>query len=235
MSDAGELYALQELDLRVDALNAAAAAAEAALGEPEALRSARAEAEERAAAVHDAERRLRELEFEVQSISEKIAALEGKLYGGTIGNPKELADLQHDVESLQRRKRALEDQTLDAMAALEEAQSASAAARAALREAESRWQEEQAEHRQTLERARAELAALEADRAARVRRIDPDLLSLYDTLRRTRGGRAVARIERATCGGCRISLPMNVQQRLRQPGALVRCPSCERILYNGQA
>ncbi len=234
MSDVAELYALQELDLRVDALNAAAAAAEAALGEPEALVSARAEVEARAAAAHEAEHRLRELEFEVQSISEKIATLEQKLYGGGIGNPKELADLQHDVESLQRRKRALEDQTLDAMAALEEAQGALAAAREELEAVRSRWEAEQEEHRQTLERARAELAALETDRATRTRHIAPALLSLYDTLRRTRGGRAVVRIERATCGGCRISLPMSVQQRLRQPGALIQCPSCERILYNGQ-
>jgi predicted nucleic acid-binding Zn-ribbon protein len=235
MSDVAELYALQELDLRADALTAAAAAAEAALGEPEALQAARVRVEERAAAVHDAERRLRELEFDVQSIAEKIVALEKKLYGGGIGNPKELADLQHDVESLQRRKRVLEDQTLEAMAALEEAQRALAEAQAALADAQASWEAEQAGHRETLQRAKAELAALQADRQARVQRIDPGLLSLYDTLRRTRGGRAVARIERATCGGCRISLPMNVQQRVRQPGSLIQCPSCERILYNGQA
>lgn len=235
MSDVGDLYALQELDLRVDALNAAAAAAEAGLQEPEGLRAAREEVEARGLALHDAEHRLRELEFEVESVSEKIATLEKKLYGGAIGNPKELADLQHDVESLQRRKRALEDQTLDAMAAVEEAQQALASARSALETLQAQWEADREAHRQTLERARAELAALEADRAARVAAIAPALLSLYETLRRTRGGRAVARIERATCGGCRISLPMNVQQRLRQPGALLQCPSCERILYDGQA
>lgn len=235
MSDVADLYALQELDLRVDALHAAAAAAEAGLAEPEALREARDEVETRALALHEAERRLRELEFEVQSVSEKIATLEKKLYGGAIGNPKELADLQHDVESLQRRKRALEDQTLDAMAAVEEAQQALASARASLDAQQAQWEAERDEHLRTLERARSELAALEADRTARVAGIAPDALTLYETLRRTRGGRAVARIERATCGGCRISLPMNVQQRLRQPGALIQCPSCERILYNGQA
>lgn len=235
MSDVAELFALQEVDLRKDALEAAAAAAEAAIGETDELREARALTEERAAAAHEAERRLRDLEFAVQALAEKIVPLEQKLYGGAIGNPKELADLQQDIESLQRRKRTLEDETLDAMAALEDAQAALAEARAGLEALRSQWEAEQARHRATLEEARADLEALEGDRRRRAAAIPPDLLSLYETLRRTRGGRAVARIERATCGGCRISLPMNVQQRARQPGALIRCPSCERILYNGQA
>jgi predicted nucleic acid-binding Zn-ribbon protein len=46
-----------------------------------------------------------------------------------------------------------------------------------------------------------------------------------------RQGRAVAKVERGMCGGCRISLPMTVLQKARSGLDVVQCVSCERILY----
>jgi len=61
--------------------------------------------------------------------------------------------------------------------------------------------------------------------------VGPTNLSLYETLRREKRGRAVSRIERATCLGCRIALPMGVVQHVRAGRELVFCPSCGRVLY----
>jgi predicted nucleic acid-binding Zn-ribbon protein len=62
--------------------------------------------------------------------------------------------------------------------------------------------------------------------------VDPKTLSFYDALRAKHQGRAVAKVERGTCGGCRISLPMSLLQRARSGShVMVQCSSCERILY----
>ncbi len=233
MPGVDDLFALQEIDLSLDALRASVAANEEALGETEELIAARELLQQRADALHVAQRRQRELEAQVQALDEKIGPLERKLYGGTIGSPKELADLQQDIESIKRRRGALEDETLDAMAASDQTQADLNEARAALETLEAEWRASQTGHREELASLRKQITAAEAERQRRLAGVDPDHLALYETLRRTRGGRAVARIERNVCGGCRISLPVSVQQRIRSAVSMVRCPSCERILYNG--
>ena len=75
-----------------------------------------------------------------------------------------------------------------------------------------------------------DFSQLEATRNLRTKDMDASSLGLYENLRRVKQGRGVARIERGTCQGCRLSLPTHLVQRVRTGGLLVQCPSCERIL-----
>jgi len=61
--------------------------------------------------------------------------------------------------------------------------------------------------------------------------LDATSLRLYDRLRSTRGGQAVAEVKQRTCQGCRVTLTAAFEQRLRHGDALVTCQSCGRILY----
>jgi uncharacterized protein len=47
---------------------------------------------------------------------------EASLYGGKIRNPKELQDLQVEIAALKRRTATLEDEQLEAMLAVEDAE-----------------------------------------------------------------------------------------------------------------
>ena len=71
---------------------------------------------------------------------------------------------------------------------------------------------------------------LDAERGRWTDVIDAPTLGLYERLRSGRQGRAVARVERSICQGCRIGLPSHLVQRVRSGVVLVQCPSCERIL-----
>ena len=95
------------------------------------------------------------------------------------------------------------------------------------------WDAEQAKLRQEQETLTAEIAQWETKRSQQRKGIDAGMLVLYDALRATHQGRAVAKVERGTCGGCRISLPMSTLHKARAAGsnAIVQCSSCERILY----
>lgn len=231
MTSIAELYALQETDLAIEAARAALADIESHLGEAEELVAARERVGERRDEVRAAEKRFKEQEFQADEVTRKIEPLEKKLYEGSVRNPKELEDLQQDIESLKRRRGQLDDQALGAMEALEEAQQALRGAQLELEELERSLGEEQVQlhdRKQALER---ELSELEARRLEQAPEVDPSLMPLYGRLAAAKQGRAVAKVVGGACQGCRISLPMNLIQRARAGREVVQCSSCERILY----
>lgn len=231
MSSVGELYALQEVDLALESARAAMADVQSRLGEPEELVLAREAVVDAQEEVRQAEKRFKEQEYEADELRRKIEPLEKKLYEGSVRNPKELEDLQLDIDSLKRRRGQLDDEALAAMEALEEAQSALRAAQQALQELERAHTAEQAQLVQRQKDLEHEIAELEARRAERATGIDENMLHLYDRLAAIRQKRAVAKVEGGACQGCRISLPTNLIQRARAGNDIVQCSSCERILY----
>jgi predicted nucleic acid-binding Zn-ribbon protein len=233
MTSAADLLALQEIDLRRDTRRALIADVEMRLGETDELVAAReriAAAEAEVARLRGEQRALDDASADLDS---KIRPLEQKLYGGSIRNPKELTDLQRDVQSLKARRSALDDQGLALMESLESAQAEMKRAAAQLELTLADWQSDQDELQLAKSRAEKESGELEAARNLRTKDMDALSLGLYESLRRVKQGRGVARIERGTCQGCRLSLPTHLVQQVRTGGTLVQCPSCERILVAG--
>jgi predicted nucleic acid-binding Zn-ribbon protein len=176
------------------------------------------------------EREVRGLRLERLEIEEHIRVEEGKLYGGKVKAPKELENLQLEVDSLKRRLSGVEDTALDRMMARDAAAEALTRAQSALEEVEQRTAAEQAS---LLER-KAKLAAVQRaldnrwERAAApVRAAD---LALYDRLRKRKGGRAVAELAGENCGACGMRLPRQDRQRARTSDEIVQCPGCARVL-----
>ncbi len=88
---------------------------------------------------------------------------------------------------------------------MEDAEGALTAARDALSALDASWQAEQARLLHEQATLTAEIAALEERRREQVQVIDRATLALYDALRAAHQGRAVAKVERGMCQGCRIS------------------------------
>ncbi len=80
-----------------------------------------------------------------------------------------------------------------------------------------------------------EIAAARAKRDAAADGIPPDLLREYEGLYKTREHMAVAPVEDAYCQGCYNKITMNDVARLMGASAVVRCGSCQRILYMANA
>jgi predicted nucleic acid-binding Zn-ribbon protein len=226
-----ELYALQQIDLALDGQRASLLDTESAQGESEEVLAARAAVDERREAARAAEKLFKEREYEAEELTRKIEPVEQKLYGGKVTSPKELEDLQQEIESLRRRRSELDDLALQAMEAQEEAQQALQEAEQELQRIEASSQEEQSDLGARHGKIEQEMAALEEQRAAQVVLVDAPLLKLYDQLRASRQGRGIAKVEGGACQGCRISLPMSLVQRARAGNEIVQCNNCERILY----
>jgi predicted nucleic acid-binding Zn-ribbon protein len=232
MTRISDLYELQDTDLEIDNRRAAMSDAESRVGESEEVAAAAEAIKEQEAQVQETHKQLRAAEWEVDDLSNKIKPLEKKLYGGTVHSPKELADLQEDIRSIQARKRVLEDRALEVMSQSEEAEKALEATRRDHQTLAADLEDEQRRLQETQQALTAEIDELEEKRAEQRSHIDAEALALYDALRAKHQGRAVAKVERGTCGGCRISLPMSTLQKARASSdGIVQCSSCERILY----
>jgi predicted nucleic acid-binding Zn-ribbon protein len=233
MTSAADLFGLQEIDLTRDSRRALIADIDSRMGESEELVAARELVQTTQAEFEALRREQRELDNQLQDLDAKIAPLEKKLYDGSVRNPKELTDLQKEVELLRQRRSALDDQGLSLIDNLEAAAKAQEDAESRLLAVEHGWREDVAELTATRERAEREMARLNEERQRRTAGMDTSALGLYESLRTKKSGRAVARIERGACQGCRLSLPTHIAQRARSASALVQCPSCERVLVSG--
>ena len=231
MTIAADLYALQEIDSAVEATKASLTAVEEQLGESEELIAGRQAVEEGRDALEGVSKQQRELEWQVDDLRPRLSDVEGKLYGGSVRNPKELGSMQEEANILRGQLRRREDELLDLMVRVEERQTALREAEESLTEVEGRWRQDQKELTSEKEKLEGELAGLEERRRQQSGLIEARVLALYDNLWERRQGRAVAKVERGMCGGCRITLPMTVLQKARSGMDVVQCVSCERILY----
>ena len=61
-----------------------------------------------------------------------------------------------------------------------------------------------------------------------------DVLREYDGLYKTREHLAVCRVDNGFCQGCYNKITVNDPARLMGKSAVIRCGSCQRILYLGE-
>jgi predicted nucleic acid-binding Zn-ribbon protein len=181
---------------------------------------------------HDLARAQTRLEDEIASLNERATNHDKVLYGGTIGNPRELQALQDEIGSLKRRISHLEDQELELMEQMEplDADLARLAAeRAGIDDRAAALRAEIAEQEVAID---AELEGVRSERAALVAEVDADLLTTYDELRPRSGGIAIARLVGTSCGGCHLTLSAVEIDRIKKlpPDEPVHCEECGRLL-----
>lgn len=155
-----------------------------------------------------------------------------RMDSGAIANPKDLERMQHELDTLERRITVLEDEELEVMEQLEEAQAALAELTAALETIDTRLGELTSARDARAAEIDAEIGTVAAGRAAIVAEIPDDLLALYEKLRASKDGIGAAELRQRACGGCRIRLDPAELQVIRGTSVdtVVRCQECQRIL-----
>jgi uncharacterized protein len=233
MSRASSLHRLQTLDLELDRSRARLADIEAVLADTDPLARTREKLVEAEARLEAARSGARAIEHEVEAHTGKLARSEQSLYGGAVRNPKELEDLQNEVDSLNRYRPRLEDRLLEAMLALEEAE---LQARAAAEELERLEALRATQNRSLIEEAevlRQAVMRLDTEREAALADVLPEDHEGYEQLRASRGPLAVALLKDDSCAACGLTPAHSARQAIRMGSDLVRCRQCGRILYAG--
>ncbi len=226
-----QLYQLQSLDSEINKINQELVAIAAKLGESEALKQAKHALESISKELGQNQTNMQDLDLEVKSLTDKVTNQEKKLYSGKALSPKEAANLQEEVASLKRWQTQREENLLEAMLIVEEAEETSAQAQTKLSELEAAWridQKDLIDNQQSLERrrsARVEQRLLMTDKISAVD------LKIYEKLRTKKAGRAVAAVKNKVCQGCGITPSNSKLQRARAGTELTYCGACGRILY----
>lgn len=232
MSRAEPLYRLQLVDMELDQAARTLREIETALAGNPAVQHAQAEltAAQKVYAALSAQ--ARSLELESKSQDAKLREAEERLYSGNVRSPRELLDLQRDIEMLKRQRDQISEALLAAMLEMDEAQRSVTDCQKALDEALAHWEGDSAALREQRRAAQERIAAGNEQRAAIVAALPAGDLSLYQTLRgRKANGVAVAVIKGRACSQCGEA-PSSMLLQQARGDSLVMCPNCGRILHS---
>jgi uncharacterized protein len=233
MNQSAYLHRLQRIDTQIDQTENRLAEIERLLSEDERIRQAHLSWDESKRVLEKSRLALRSDEHNVQATRVKIEQSEASLYGGLIRNPKELQDLQREIESLKRHMAALEDLQLQAMLEQEEAEEAERNAQTGLHRAEA----EVAEQKSGLAGERDGLlknkSRLQAERSAALPAVLAANLEIYNRIREQKKGIAVSFVDDDTCTICGAEVRLGEGQAARMQSSLHYCTSCGRILFAG--
>lgn len=229
MNLARRLYELQLIDQEIQNCQQSLVELNLQIGNNDVILEAKAALHTMKNYLAEVAQKRKDLEWEAEDLQKNIAKLNGKLYGGKVGNPKELLSMEQEAESFKVKLKQKEDELLDLMNEEEKTQNNITEQSGQVGKLEEQWQQQQ----QILLQKRAEvenyLLEIEKKRQEAASGISQDALSLYEALRLKRGW-AVVKVEQGRCQGCRLNLAVNEWQRART-GTIVQCSSCGKILY----
>jgi predicted nucleic acid-binding Zn-ribbon protein len=200
----------------------------------EAAQSAHRAANDRLAAVQialeDLDAQVAKFETEIDAVRQREDRDRSMLAAGTV-DAKQLTELQHELESLERRQSSLEDSLLEVMERREELQGQQAAELTVIDELQSKLTDAQ----RACDQVRTEIDQLRHQSVSRrdelVAELDADLVALYER-QRSHGGPGAGALQGRRCGACRIEIDRGELARISAAAEddVLRCPECGAIL-----
>lgn len=183
-----------------------------------------------AIAIEDLDAQVSRFESEIDGVRQREDRDRKLLDSGTV-NPKQLEELQHELDTLERRQSSLEDSLLEVMERREQL-AAEQADESAKAEA---LQQDLATAELRRDEAIADIDRLRADRGDRraevLAGLDPKLVELYER-QRASAGVGAGRLLGHRCGACRIEIDRGELARISAAAEdeVLRCPECGAIL-----
>jgi hypothetical protein len=233
MSQPQALYRLQEADMGILRAQQRLKQIADLLANDETLQQAQAQVAAAHKQLSPLKARLRNLEHEIQSNELKTRTAEQQLYSGAIKNPKEMQDVQQEIESLKRWHSELENTLLETMLVAEEAEAALGQSEEHLAAVVSSRSDE---HQRLLGEQSQSQASLEEFKLRRqqvLTEIAPENLKIYTTMRARKNHQPVALMQGNICSVCGVAQTVAIEREVRQGIKLVTCSNCERILVSG--
>ena len=181
-------------------------------------------------AIEDVDAQVAKFESEIDAVRQREDRDRTMLQAGSI-DAKQLTDLQHELETLQRRQGSLEDSLLEVMERREELAGEQAGELRKIDELQSTLTDAQ----RASDEATAGIDQLRHQNASRrdelISHIDANLVALYER-QRVRGGAGAGLLQGRRCGACRIEIDQGELARISAAAEdeVLRCPECGAIL-----
>ncbi len=230
MSLVSQLYQLQQIDTEIRGKTLRLREVLQAQKGNKALQAAKGRMETAVSHLQSWQIKHKDLSLEFESLNSKIKSSENRLYSGKVTNTKELTDLQKEIASLVRRRESLEEEVLEAMVIIEDAQGEKVAVEQTLANIQAEWDKKTASLKKEQNELALRIHALNGKRESLANSIPAKELTEYQHIAKRKGGIAVAKLRVNQCMACQVSASANKVKNARE-GKLVTCGSCGRILY----
>ena len=172
---------------------------------------------------------LKNLEVEIEAKKEQIKKYREQQLQAK--RNEEYRALEHEIGTVHKQIRGLEDQEIVAMEQMEELQKTQVAHQQDFQAEEKQVQAEF----QTLEirvgNIQQELDQIRSERTALAAETDTVWLARYERILQKTDNFAMVPVEKSCCGGCHMTLPPSVVHDARRGQAITTCNYCGRMLY----
>jgi uncharacterized protein len=174
----------------------------------------------------------KDLELANKGIEDKLKRIDKELYGGKVVSPKEVQNLEKEIETQKKQRGRNDDRLLELMELIPPGEETAKKWTRALDQRRKMLAAKQAEAKSERAALEAEYKELGAKRPELAKIVGPSLLAKYDSIRQKHGGIGMVEVDvkRTVCTGCGTHLPERTIQSLKD-GKVVTCETCHRLLY----
>ena len=174
---------------------------------------------------------LRRGEVDVETVTDRIKKDEARLSSGN-ATPKELEQLQHEVESLKKRQEALEEIELEIMIRNDAVIARKNTLTTDLTSLQTLKDEISGRLQSATDEINKVIAEKNTARSLVANKIEKPLLDLYEKIRGNGGGVGAAALVGNKCNGCNLAINAVEMERIKSlaKDELLRCEECRRIL-----
>ena len=170
------------------------------------------------------------MELEIATALDRRQAAEQRLYSGAVTNPKELQDMQMELEALGRRKSALDDELKKIVSERDDLRGKAEDAETSSSELRARHEANAQDLLGEKENLTESVKQLLAKRKTSVSAIPEADFKAYNSMRTAKSNRPVAVLREKACTVCGIEQNNIVITAIIRGEGLVNCQNCGRIL-----
>ena len=173
---------------------------------------------------------IKRLELDTSKFQTELAKLQKQMLD--IKTNKEYDALVREIDVRKAAVSQSEEKTLQLMSETEDLKKEIGALKEKLETVKQHSAAELEGLRKELEAIGVKVRAKMEERKSKASRLDRQTLSIYERVRKGRGGHAVVRVtqSRPACSGCYKSLPPQRIQELKREDQVITCQNCGRIL-----
>ncbi len=226
-----DLLDVQDLDLQIDRLlerRQSLPELDDYKAVHEGLKELEAEHEKAAGSLKELELGLDKSEGELELLELKLDEHETRLFAGGMSG-RETEHMRLEVQSLKGQREAMEEKVLQLLDGIDPERDAVKNLEAKVSESAERKNELESSIKTQWKQIDSELARKEVRKSEAIVPIGDELMELYEKLRRTKEGVAIAAFDHGVCGGCHMALSPAEQDEAFADD-LPRCVHCRRIL-----
>jgi predicted nucleic acid-binding Zn-ribbon protein len=231
MTSPKELFSLQELDLALDQIDSKTAKAKKEVSIGAAMGGLEEALQKESQSLEEFQSLMKTRRVEAETQRERSTHLDGQLYGGEVTSPSALESLEQEAANVRAQMEKLDLELTELSSRTEESQNKCTEMEQRLSENRTAWESRQSELTESLNRLSLERKDIASQRGDLVATLDPAGVQHYEKLRNAKGGLAVAKVSRGLCQACRMALPTQQQQSVRNGRQTVLCSTCGRILF----